>query len=256
MSENVKERIKQEDKKSIGKFILFLIACLFVGFICGFCSGYLTDPDTGFVQLFEKAGEKILEIAPYVYLTYGIIMAIIIIIRVQKDKKYAREWDGEDEDYIEATERKLSIDISIVEMSNIISMLLGAISVYQFIDRGIVHFVVALGTMLAYSFFSIAMEQALVNLEKELNPEKRGSVFSSNFQKEWMKTCDEAEILESGKAAIKAFQVMQVAAIVMVVIFMVWGMSEPVGLYAVAGIVIVWGSSALTYFIQCCKKRK
>lgn len=256
MSENVKERIKQEDKKSFGKFIVMLIICLVIGFIGGFCSGYLSDPDTGLVQLLEKAGEKILEIAPYVYLAYGVIMAVIISVRVLKDKKIARKWDGEDEDYIEEAERKLSIDLSIVEMANIISMLLGAISVYQFIDRGLVHAVVALGTMLIYSFFSIVMEGTLVNLEKELNPEKRGSVFGTDFQKKWMESCDEAEILESGKAAIKAFQVMQFVAIAMVVIFTVWGMSEPIGLYAVAGIVVVWGSSALTYFIQCCKKRK
>ncbi len=256
MSENVKERIEQEDKKSIGKFILVLLSCVIVGFIGGFCSGYLSDPDTGIVQLFEKIGEKILEIAPYVYLAYGVIMAVIISVRVQKDKKNARKWDGEDEDYIEEAERKLSIDVSIVEMSTIVSMLLGSIAVYQFIDRGIIHLVIALGTMLAYSFFAMAMERTLVNLEKELNPEKRGSVFSSNFQKEWQASCDEAEILEAGKAAIKAFQVMQIVAIVMVVIFTVWGMSEPIGLYAVVGIVIVWGASALTYFIQCCKKRK
>jgi len=255
MSENVKERIEQEDKKSIGKFILVLLCCVIVGFIGGFCSGYLTDPDTGIVQLFEKIGEKILEIAPYVYLAYGVIMAIIIIVRVQRDKKIARKWDGEDEDYIEDAERKLSIDLSIVEMSNIISMLLGAIAVYQSIDRGIIHVAIAMGTMLAYAFFSVEMEKTLVNLEKELNPEKRGSVLSSDFQKEWQASCDEAEILEAGKAALKAFGVMQVAAIVMIVIFTVWGMTEPIGLYAVVGIVIVWGSSALAYFIQCCKKR-
>ena len=33
----------------------------------------------------------------------------------------------------------------------------------------------------------------VVDLEKKLNPEKKGSVFEMQFQKTWLESCDEAQ---------------------------------------------------------------
>ena len=256
MEDNTTERIKQEDKKGIKKFIIFLIGCFLVGMAGGFLTSMFAFRGEGLRQTLETIGEKILIMAPYVYVAFVVIMIAVLTVVIQKHKKIALLWDGDDEEYIEKAEHRLSIDLSIVEMSNIASFLLGAVALYQMIDRGMVHTLLALISLLGYSFFSIAMERTIVNLIKEMNPEKRGSVFSTSFQKEWLESCDEAEILEQGKASSKAFRTMQITCVALVVFLVMFGMTQPIGLLPVISVGIVWSATCLTYFIECDKKRK
>ena len=173
MEDNTTERIKQEDKKGIKKFIIFLIGCFLVGMAGGFLTSMFAFRGEGLRQTLETIGEKILIMAPYVYVAFVVIMIAVLTVVIQKHKKIALLWDGDDEEYIEKAEHRLSIDLSIVEMSNIASFLLGAVALYQMIDRGMVHTLLALISLLGYSFFSIAMERTIVNLIKEMNPEKK-----------------------------------------------------------------------------------
>ena len=56
------------------------------------------------------------------------------------------------------------------------------------------------------------MSRFIVELEKKLNPEKKGDVIETNFSKKWEDSCDEAQkmiIYEAGyrayRAGMKAF---------------------------------------------------
>ena len=42
-------------------------------------------------------------------------------------------------------------------------------------------------------------------LSKEINPEKRGSVYDMKFQERWLESCDEAERRQIGQASYKAY---------------------------------------------------
>ena len=47
----------------------------------------------------------------------------------------------------------------------------------------------------------VVLQQKIVDLERRINPEKRGSVYDMKFQKTWMDSCDEAERARSARPA-------------------------------------------------------
>ena len=63
---------------------------------------------------------------------------------------------------------------------------------------------------LCYSLLvNVLGQNRLVNLVKEINPEKKGSVYDTKFKKVWLNSCDEAEQQMIYKAAYKSFTVSQ-----------------------------------------------
>ena len=52
-----------------------------------------------------------------------------------------------------------------------------------------------------------APAEDIVDLERRINPEKRGSVYDMKFQKTWMDSCDEAERAQIGQACYRAYMV-------------------------------------------------
>ena len=60
-------------------------------------------------------------------------------------------------------------------------------------------------------FALIFAQQKIVDLTRNMNPEKKGSVYDVNFKKKWFESCDEAEQKQIGQAAYKAFNVVNTA---------------------------------------------
>ncbi|MGL6219074.1 MAG: DUF3169 family protein [Lacrimispora sphenoides] len=57
---------------------------------------------------------------------------------------------------------------------------------------------------------TIVTQQKIINFEKEINPEKRGSVFNQKFSKKWEKSCDEAERLSIYKSTYTSYRAVTV----------------------------------------------
>ena len=55
------------------------------------------------------------------------------------------------------------------------------------------------------------LQYQIINYTKMLNPEKRGNVLETNFQKEWFESCDEAEKDLIGKAAYASYKALTIA---------------------------------------------
>ena len=54
----------------------------------------------------------------------------------------------------------------------------------------------ALGLFLLSTIWQVVVQQKTVDAAKLLYPEKRGSIYSSKFNKEWLQSCDERERAE------------------------------------------------------------
>ena len=77
----------------------------------------------------------------------------------------------------------------------------------------IVHLVVQL-------VWVVALQALTVKATKVIHPEKKGNVFDSKFQKDWFRSCDEAEQQQIGQCSYFSFRVMSTLfPIVMLVLF-------------------------------------
>lgn len=56
----------------------------------------------------------------------------------------------------------------------------------------------------------LLLQYLAVSGTKKLYPEKRGNIFDTKFQKEWLASCDEAEKQKIGEASYKAYSTMNV----------------------------------------------
>ena len=90
---------------------------------------------------------------------------------------------------------------------------LTVIASFFFFNAGIVYLpqevdsaaIPLLAIFLVVIALSILLQQKTVDLTKEINPEKRGSVYDMKFQERWLESCDEAERRQIGQASYKAY---------------------------------------------------
>ena len=137
--------------------------------------------------------------------TIAIIICAIFLAGI---KKGIKAWDGENEGDYEKIDKKLSVVSVLINIVFILSyFFFGAgfeyvlgVKEYDAIAMlcYFIGFVIALGA-------NMIIQARVVNLYKEMNPEKQGSVYAFDFSKKWEQSSDEAERIKIYKAAFKSY---------------------------------------------------
>lgn len=100
---------------------------------------------------------------------------------------------------------------------------------------------------MANVFISIWIQQKVVDLSKEMNPEKKGSVYDIRFQSKWMDSCDEAEKMQVYQAAYSAFKVTNIAFMIVWLFAFLAIEFAGTGVFACVMISILWGIHVSVY---------
>lgn len=234
---------KKEDKKALKKFFWVLVLAFFVGIIVGIGSAFLGD-----VLENQTVKDAILTALQYLAMYGGYffttVLLIVSIVLYKKSRKEYIAWDEEDEEVLERLETKISY---VMWFSNLI--MFGS---YFFFATGVwaadlveikgalkqdaTGFWFSLGAVflhMAYALIvSCIIQQKAVNLTKEINPEKRGSIYDTKFQDKWLANCDEAERFAVYKCSFKTFKVMQLTGMVLWVICLIGQIIFGTGVFA------------------------
>lgn len=96
----------------------------------------------------------------------------------------------------------------------------------------------------------LMIQNLVVNLEKQLNPEKRGSVFDLRFQEEWINSCDEAEQLIEYRAGFQAYKIGQYVCIGMWVLCVMAQFAFDTGVFPVACVTVIWMVLVCVYLTE------
>ena len=102
----------------------------------------------------------------------------------------------------------------------------------------------------------IIIQQKAVDLLKEMNPEKKGSIYDMDFAKKWEKSCDEAEQLLMYKSSYIAFRYTTITCIVIWLLLVLLGMVYDIGILPVACVTVIWFIQTLSYCIASIKLTK
>lgn len=265
MSEKSNEAIekqqanKREDKKALGKLLPMMLLALLTGVLIGFVGGFLG-------KLMESTVmESVLTVLRYgaIYggFVYTIGLAVVSAVLCRKSRAEYTAWDeeDEDEDVLNAIETKLSYALW---FSNLI--LYGS---YFFFSVGVwatdigkgwdgPEDIPAVGLAAVFLHMIIALvvgsviQQKTINLVKEINPEKSGSVYDMKFNNKWLETCDEAEKYMAYKCAYKSFKVMNIAGVVLWIVCLIGQMSFGTGAFATIIVTIFLIIMVSTYSVQ------
>ena len=209
----IKSAIGKEDKKQIKGFLILTV----IGFVVGilFAEAVLFAEDSNFfMNMVDAVVAFIKGISVYVAAGLTIITIPVYIILYNGARKEYAKWDGEDEEQYKRIDAKLSMMLFVSSVTTIIAYVFMPFGFQQILSVGKgkdmqfwIAFAILIGGFVAYMVVITIAQQKAVNLSKEMNPEKKGSVFDSKFQKKWIDSCDEAEkkmIHESAFAAYKA----------------------------------------------------
>ena len=104
--------------------------------------------------------------------------------------------------------------------------------------------------LIAVMVVTVTAQNRIVNFTKEINPEKKGSVYDLKFQKTWIASCDEAEQLQIYRAAFRAYTAMNYAALGMFLVCFIGMLSWNFGLLPLTMVLFVWLTGVIVYGVE------
>ena len=261
MSKGLTEQQKknrQEDRRALKKFWVMMIVALLTGIVLGMLSAFLGDITEMPIADSLVAGIKVA--AVYGGFVYTTVLGIICILLCRKSRQEYTAWAEEDEDVLNSIESKISY---VVWFGNLImygSYFFFSAGVWatgtgtdQWKETGEVP-IAGLVAMFVHIVYALAVgsiaQQKAVNLEKEINPEKAGSIFDMKFNRKWLESSDEAEKFTTYKCAYHSFKVMQIAGIILWLVCLIGQMSFGTGAFATIMVTILLLIQVSSYSIQ------
>ena len=242
---------KGENRRALPKFFLTMLGSLLVGGLLGFLVGFsrVFGLDTGEIAGWLSGAVR--SATPWgIPVTTLATMGSCFFLYRSAAKKFAA-WDGGDED---ETSESIDTALSWVLLLSAVQLLfnlffLSAFCIY-WMDRDI-RALALVGVFLLSCGFVIFAQQKAVDLTRRMNPEKRGSVYDTKFQKKWMDSCDESERRQIGEASRRAYMVTNRLCLGLWMVLVVLSMLFETSLLPVFVLLLIWGTMQVTYTLEC-----
>lgn len=207
MNEVTRLENKKEDKKFLGKFVVILLCAFVVGIALGAGMALMKHGDIPAViadTLYHAAAV----IAPYASIIFVVIMIPVLVITCKSARGRIKAWDGEDEDEYQKIDSMLGNVLFVLNIGTVITYFFFAIGFEDIVERSRFADICYLFGFIAALAMIIIGQQTIINLTKEMNPEKKGSVYDTKFIDKWEDSCDEAEKILIYKSAYKTYTAM------------------------------------------------
>ncbi|WP_300862173.1 DUF3169 family protein [uncultured Oscillibacter sp.] len=247
---------KSENRKALPKFTLSLLGSLLVGGVIGFAIGLSRAMGLDTAALAEGLGAILAAVTPWgIPATSALTLGGCFFLYRSAARKFAA-WDGGDED---ETSESIDAALSWVLLLSAVQLLfnlffLSAFCVY-WMDRDI-RALSLVGVFLLSCGLVVFAQQKTIDLERKMNPEKRGSVYDSKFQKKWLDSCDESERRQIGEASRRAYMVTSRVCLGLWLVLVVLSLVVEISLLPVFVLLLVWGTMQVTYTLECIRLGK
>ncbi len=248
-------------KRTVIKFVLIMLASFVVGGVCGFLTAMAEDKGFDFGAIFNNIDNYAIYTVPWFFVIILIVGGGICLAYYLKAKKDFAKWDGEDEDSINKIELMVSKVAVISNIALILNYFLIAVWMHFSDSEAVtvsdkilgINSIISLVVFFIIMVFVIVIQRCCVELEKKINPEKRGEVLDTNFQKDWENSFDEAEKIMAGKAAMKSFKLTNATCVVLWVISVIGNLVFDFGIVPALFVTIIWLISSVSYQVEAIK---
>lgn len=252
---DVKEQIQRDNNKAGVKFIIILVIATLLGGIIGFCMVFFQG--SGIEEIAGAIQGSLTKIAPWSSLVLtAVLFAVAHSLYRQARKMYAG-WNEEDDEEMERIEKKLTISLLLISLITIQAFFFFAVGVSGLAElvqkSGLLGILCNLVAMIAAVVCTGKGQKEVVDFEREMNPEKQGSVYDVDFAKKWENSCDEAEKMAIYKASYSAYKATQKCCMVLWIICACGGMLWNIGLFPVTIVMIIWATQTISYCRSCMK---
>lgn len=261
MNSNRVKEIKKEDKKAFKSFIIIMIISAIAGGILGGMSIYFKD------SLSENLPDFIMNIlgiiTPFASLVLSILVIIVSSIVYKNSTKELKIWNesDEEEDIIDKIEEKISYILLLVSVNLILGFFFFGVtfalpSDYLDINLDIVKILSFFGGFILCVASSILIQKKFVNLEKEINPMLKGSVYDTKFSKKWIDSCDEAIKMNIYKSSYKAYRAVTNTCLILWLVCVLGYNVWDFGIMPLFIVTIIWLVQTVAYCLESIKYSK
>jgi len=241
-------KTKSDNRRALPKFLIVIFISGIIGGILGFLTGLF-----GFSGASEAAAAVVngfLKEASF----YGIpAFAVVLVgsgwLLYRQAKARFAAWDGEDEAVVEGVEETLNWCMLWSAVHQVLDFFLFSAGVVYYKDDRTMRMLWIVGFFLAAIAANIVLQQKIVDLEKRINPEKRGSVYDLKFQKKWMDSCDEAERRQIGQACYAAYRVTGNVCIGFWLVLVILSFVYDIGVLPLFSVMLIWGVMQVAYVL-------
>lgn len=243
------DHVKRDNRRALPKYLLTILLYGLLGGVLGFFTGVAGA--AGVAETVRQALDRLLAVcAPW-----GIVVSAVVLLGTgwylyAAAKRRFAAWDGEDEDAMDAAERQLSWALLLTGLMVVLDFFFFAASIiYERFLPDVVLFLASVAVL-------VVLQQKIVDLERRINPEKRGSVYDMKFQKTWMESCDEAERAQIGQACYTAYRMGNKVCVFLWVALLILNFVFDFGLLPIAAVLVVWGVMQTAYALECIRLSK
>ena len=245
------DEIRQANRKALPKFLLIMLGSVVLGAGIG-VGGLIALSAAGQDDLtaaLAGLGTGLAVSAPWMLAACGAVELIAGLILYQRAKTIIQYWDGEDETSSDRAEKPLNLAmwISSVVLIAAFFLLTAAYSAGMASKSdafgmlgGVIAFVVVL-------VITVMLQQRIVDLVKQLYPEKKASVYDTKFQKEWFAQCDEAEKAQIGQCAYHAYNAANRTCMALWLVFTLTALFLDTGILPVLTVCVIWAVSTSVF---------
>ena len=266
MRENNKaENNKKENKAALKKFIPMLIVCALIGGLVGGISSFIGYSDFS-GSIVEAALLIVNMVSPWAVIILGVLSFIVCWVIYRKARamyegaltsaKVTGESGEPDEQIIEAVEDKLSQGMFILSVIMIVQMLFFGImmaDLENIADSSFALAMAAAGVFVAGNLAQLKQQQLMVDLEKEMNPSKKGSVYDAKFRDKWEESCDELEKIIIYKSAYKAYKTTALTCVILWIVTATLSIAFKTGPLPSIAVSIIWLVQTVSYCREAMK---
>lgn len=248
-------RIRKEDNSHKKQFVAIVLGSGVIGGICGFAVNHFYRIAENAEELHEAFRQLQLDASAFtrgaMFFVAGALLLLGLIYYLQARKGYAT-WDGEAEDQISLVEKQLDMGVTLTNVIYVVLMVCFGIGSYQMAKGGSASSQVLLlycAAFLVFIFLNLFLQKACVNLEKKINPEKKGSVYDLKFRKKWLASCDEAEKRAIYEASYHSFMAVQLLCTILLTTLIMFGMLFEIGLLPYVLVGAIWFTNVTVYCV-------
>ena len=252
--------IKGMNKKKQGKkYAVRLFFCALVGAVIGLGLQRLSTHVTLTEFLAQMQG-AILSVLPFVIPALLLCINLPVGMKLKKVKAAVDKWDGEDETVADLAEIAISKFVLAINVSFYLSMLvLSLLMTYAFqeeLPNMIVSYILVLVFFIVSIFVTIKQQKGYVDLEIQLNPEKKVSIYDMKFQKKWDASLDEAEKIAVGACAYASFKTVNTVCVIIWLLLILLSILTPVGALPFVIVITILIAANVSFILKDLKSRK
>lgn len=166
-------------------------------------------------------------------------------------KKAFQNWDGEEEAVMDRAEERLSWAMLLTTLAMIGTFFFFSVGTAGLMDGGLRPSMIIAAEMLVACAAIVGFQQKIVDLLKEMNPEKHGSVYDKKFRKIWWESCDENERRQIGQASYKAYTTVSVLCPALWGVLFFGDMIFDYGILPGTVALVIWGVAQVRYSVEC-----